>query len=433
MKSATALVLIACVGLVGCATLDAGPPDTAYQATLGEVAVVATEQSPTLGFHGFAHGKGEGALTGAGGTFAACLSGAGGGGGCSGAACGAALLVILGICGVAGLVGGIAGAAEAPDASVAAMSEARLAQAVEIRTVQAALRDQVAGAALLRGARLRNVPPALAQEAAATGDYRSFAAFGVDSVVETSLVEAGTRGSGINAPVGVHLRARVRVLATADNGERLVADYLYQGRHRTLTEWAAADGRPLKTELEAGYRALGEHIYDQVFELLPLPDRQAHSAGGALSTAFGLAPISPPTRGQLSGESVLGDLFEWTAVDTLRPTLRWQAFPRTGDVALAPAEMARVREVSYDLVIAQEMHQAPERIVYRRQGLPAPEHRLETALQPGTRYFWTVRSRFQLDGRSRLTEWGSTRALGGDSVVAPSAFAYRFRTTKSAY
>lgn len=431
MKSATALVLIACVGLVGCATLDAGPPDTAYQATLGEVAVVATEQSPTLGFHGFAHGKGEGALTGAGGTFAACLSG--GGGGCSGSACGAALLLMLGICGVAGLVGGIAGAAEAPDASVAAASEARLAQAVEIRTVQAALRDQVFAAAQLRGAHLRNVPPALAQEAAATGDYRSLAEFGVDSVVETGLVEAGTRGSGINAPVGVHLRARVRVLATADNGERLVADYLYQGRHRRLAEWAADDGRPLKTELEAGYRALGEHIYEQVFELLPLPDRRAHSAGGALSTAFGLAPISPPTRGQLSGESVLGDLFEWTAVDTLRPTLQWQAFPRAGDVAVAPAEMARVREVGYDLVIAQEMNQAPERIVYRRQALPAPEHRLETALQPGTRYFWTIRSRFRLDGRTRLTEWGSTRALGGDSVVAPSAFAYRFRTTKSAY
>lgn len=248
MKSATALVLIACVGVVGCATLDAGPPDTAYQATLGEVAIVATEQSPTLGFHGFAHGKGEGALTGAGGTFAACLSG--GGGGCSGAGCGAALLLILGICGVAGLVGGIAGAAEAPDASAATASEARLAQAVEIRTVQAALRDQVFAAAQLRGAHLRNVPPALAQEAAANGDYRSFAAFGVDSVVETGLVEAGTRGSGINAPVGVHLRARVRVLATADNGERLVADYLYQGRHRRLAEWAADDGRPLKRELD---------------------------------------------------------------------------------------------------------------------------------------------------------------------------------------
>jgi hypothetical protein len=431
MTSASGVVLLACVGLVGCATLDGGPPDTTYQATLGEVAVVATEQLPTLGFGGFAHGKGEGALTGAGGTFAACLSG--GGGGCSGAACGAALLLILGICGVAGLVGGIAGAAEAPDASLAAASEARLAQAMEIRTVQAALRDQVAAAALQRGARLRNVPPALAQEAAATRDYRSFAAFGVDSVVETSLIEAGTRGTGINAPVGVHLRARVRVLATGDNGERLVADYLYQGRHRTLAEWAADDGRPLKTELEAGYRALGEHIYDQVFELLPLPDRRAHSAGGALSTAFGLAPISPPTRGQLSGESVLGDILEWTAVDSLRPTLQWQAFPRASDVAVAPAEMARVREVSYDLVIAQEMHRAPERIVYRRQGLPAPEHRLETALEPGTRYFWTIRSRFQLDGRSRLTEWGSTHTLGGDSVVAPSAFAYRFRTPKTAF
>jgi hypothetical protein len=50
---------------------------------------------------------------------------------------------------------------------------------------------------------------------------------------------------------------------------------------------------------------------------------------------------------------------------------------------------------------------APAGIVYRRDGLASPTHTLETALSPGTRYFWTVRARFELDGRERVTEWGT--------------------------
>jgi hypothetical protein len=150
-----------------------------------------------------------------------------------------------------------------------------------------------------------------------------------------------------------------------------------------------------------------------------------------LSTAFGLAPISPPTRGQLSGDAVIGRVFEWTAADSLAPTLRWQSFPRDSDRAIAPEDMSRVRNVTYDLVIAREENMAPGEVVYARSGLPAAGHVLETALKPGKRYFWTIRAHFDLDGRPRVTEWGSTRFIVREPAPAPTRSSYRFRTPAS--
>jgi hypothetical protein len=67
--------------------------------------------------------------------------------------------------------------------------------------------------------------------------------------------------------------------------------------------------------------------------------------------------------------------------------------------------------------------------VYRRDGLLRPEHVLEEALAPNARYFWTVRARFELDGATRVTGWGSTHDVARDSMSSPSRFSYRFRTT----
>jgi hypothetical protein len=115
-------------------------------------------------------------------------------------------------------------------------------------------------------------------------------------------------------------------------------------------------------------------------------------------------------------------------VSGLQPTLRWQRFPRESDLQAAPAEMARVKNVSYDLVIAREHELAPAEIVYRRNGLSTPAHHLETPLAPHTGYFWTVRARFELDGRERVTEWGTTHYLARDWLTSPSRFSYCFKT-----
>jgi hypothetical protein len=245
--------------------------------------------------------------------------------------------------------------------------------------------------------------------------------------VEIALTRAGTRGAGINAPVQLYMETRVRVVRAADNSELFSADYEYRGRRQKLAEWSANRGEALLQELQNGYIALGSHIHDSIFLLFPFPDRKPHAAG-TLAHAFGLAPLNPVTRGQLTGDALIGRYFEWKVVDSLRPTLEWEAFPRASDLADAPDLAGRIRDVRYDLVIAREQNLAPAGIVYRRNGLVATTHTVQDGLQPDTRYFWSVRARFELDGRERVTEWGTVDYRAQGRITTPSSDSYRFRT-----
>jgi hypothetical protein len=276
-----ALVLAAALWLGGCASVDVKLPDTAYQASLGTLAVIAPEQLPAFKFEGFARGKGQGAATGAGGTFGACMSGMGGGG-CSGDFCGVALLLMLGICGVAGIVGGVAGAAEAPSLSTVESTEAVLARTVELGSIQSALRAEVESVALTRGAVIRSMDPDSAHALVMSRDYRPLAGQGVDTVLEATLTEAGTRGRGVNEPLEAYLQVRPRLVRASDNVEIRAEDYVYVGRRLKLADWAADGGKPMVEEFRKGYQALAGHLYDSLFELYPYPDRQVHSGGWRL-------------------------------------------------------------------------------------------------------------------------------------------------------
>lgn len=406
MRWRTLLALFAALH-AGCATLEPQLPRAPDRGSLGRIAVVAGGEAPEIKFKGFARGKGEGAAAGAGVTLATCVASMRPGA-CSGPFCGAVVVLWLGICGVASAVGGVAGAVAAPSAREARGAESAMRSALDAKTIQESLRQQIEGAALAQGA-----APALPAEA--------------DSLLEATLVHAGTAGAGINAPIQLQMVVRVRILSAADRSERYVAQVRYLGERRKLEEWAANDAAHLLAGLHHGYAVLAAHIADGVFLLYPFPDQQAGTAG-ILAAAFGLAPLEPKTRGTLTGDRLIGERFEWTQVDSLQPTLSWQAFPRAADRAAAPEDMARVQAVRYDLVIARERNLAPAEIVYRRMGLPGPAHRVEAPLPANAHFFWTVRARFTLDGAPHVTGWGSTHFAARDGVTSPSQFSFRFRT-----
>jgi len=126
-------------------------------------------------------------------------------------------------------------------------------------------------------------------------------------------------------------------------------------------------------------------------------------------------------------------------VDSLRPTLRWESFPRPQDHELdREGLLERIRNVTYDLKIWQADEEYPVeypwQLVYLRRGVPEPSHKIESPLKPSTKYFWTVRARFELDGQPRVTEWGVTgvRVLLFPAVaslpVVPNPLHYRFQT-----
>ena len=151
-----------------------------------------------------------------------------------------------------------------------------------------------------------------------------------------------------------------------------------------MSQRAANEGAALVGAFDRGYASLATHVVDNVFLLYPFPSQEVAWAG-TLAPAFGLAPIEPILRGSLTGDRLIGDAFEWTQAGALQPLMRWQAFPRPADLSAAPSDMARVRNVTYELVIARERNLAAGEVVYRRDGLAQPQHRLESPLAANTR------------------------------------------------
>lgn len=409
----------------GCATVPA--PDTRHQSSLGRVAVVAAARDPVIQLKGFPQSKGAGVAAGAGGTFLSCMSGLGSGG-CSGAYCGAAIVLFIGACGVAGIVGGVAGGMVAPHAAEVAGARHTIDAALDTSTIQESLSGQVISNALANRVSLAAISPDNARAASHSHDYRSLATE-ADTIIEVALTDVHLDGASLDSPLQLTMQTHVRLVQAADNAEKFAADYTYEGESHPFAEWSKNKAERLIHGLQDGYATLGMHIYDSAFLLYPLPDRKPRTPC-TLCVYFGLAAIDPITRGEPSNETAFDFITgpNWSPVKSVRPTLRWDRFPRDGDLTAAPDEMARVKNVRYDLIIARERYLKPAEVVYRRDGLSEAQYTLDVPLLRHSRYFWTVRARFELDGRLRVTEWGSTQYQAFRRQTALSSWSYRFKT-----
>ena len=130
-------------------------------------------------------------------------------------------------------------------------------------------------------------------------------------------------------------------------------------------------------------------------------------AGCAQFPVSGLRPQYPKARFRFGGP---GGEVAYVKVDSLQPTLLWEPFPRPQDhEADKEGVLKRIRNVAYDLKILRALDNYPIELIYARQGLPEPSHSIEEPLEPSTKYFWTIRARFELDGHSRVIAWGRGR------------------------
>lgn len=130
---------------------------------------------------------------------------------------------------------------------------------------------------------------------------------------------------------------------------------------------------------------------------------------------IGLRPIYPPAVYPSYGDALLASDGEigllFVKINSLQPTMKWQTFPTDADrKADQHGKLSHIGPVSYDLRIWRVNESgSPAEIVYEREGLPASSHQLTTRLRPATRYCWTVRARFDLDGQPRVTLWGFSK------------------------
>jgi hypothetical protein len=149
----------------------------------------------------------------------------------------------------------------------------------------------------------------------------------------------------------------------------------------------------------------------------------------------GLRPEYPEPRRSFLDDTKVKIVF--VEVNSLQPTLQWESFPRQQDSDTYSKDiLSRINNVTYDLKIWRADNDYPIEVIYTRQGLPKPLHKIKNPLLKCTNYFWTVRARFEFNGYDRVTEWGiiipTTHIEVPDMARRmsriPNPFYYRFQT-----
>lgn len=112
----------------------------------------------------------------------------------------------------------------------------------------------------------------------------------------------------------------------------------------------------------------------------------------------------------------------FVTVDSLQPTLKWEPFPQKKEPGSEFKSNGQVRDVIYQLRMASEGW------FYAKDDLKEPWHKIEVPLKASTRYLWTVRACFKLDGEPRCTIWGSVSDFEYWSYHHPNGSSYRFKT-----
>ena len=231
---------------------------------------------------------------------------------------------------------------------------------------------------------------------------------------DTQPCPGGTR----NPALALAVQVRARLLRSADGGELFARELRYHSPRRELARWTADGARLLDEELERASTDLAGRVVDAFFLLgaIELAMPASFPSLPQVDPHYGLCwlePLSPAARPLGLGDFVQapfmragkdlckGSALRFGAVDSLNPSLAWEAFPRALDRDIA----ARVSDVAYDLRVWEEEDCARRMLVYERTRLPAPEHRLQQALAADKRYFWSVRARFRIDGQPAATPW----------------------------
>ncbi|HZP93388.1 MAG TPA: hypothetical protein VFB20_10970 [Burkholderiales bacterium] len=437
------LTAVLLVIVSGCATM--APPAPALETKekaiekRGTVAIVPAQYLPQSNFRAFAGSKPAGvtksaAIAAAETASAIDLAAATG--------TGAAALSFLAPYALAtgAIFGAVAGSAVPLPAETAQEIETGIGRSLAKLDAQRALADRL-GAIVKKETwvPLRAVDakgPAAANE---SPTYAALVSAGVDTVIETAVREigfhrcdplwlGGVEPDGARCPpdhrrkptVSLIMLAQARLVRVADGTALLVRQFRYASPHRGFAQWAANDGRLLVEEFERAYRELAERVNDELLLVTPIDLPNFNSSWPPSQSLYGmcwLAPVYPKAERTAPSEALtasisgsedmcLVDPLRFGTVDSLRPTLRWSAFPRDLDrEKLDPGLLNKIRDVTYDLKIWEAEGCERGRLVYERTGLPAPEHRLETALEPGQRYFWSFRARFTVDGRPMAMRW----------------------------
>lgn len=245
-------------------------------------------------------------------------------------------------------------------------------------------------------------------------------------VLEVSVLDVGF----VRRPTRTGKEGYALVLTTQarllDTRSQAVLDQIRHARRseaHTAEKWLQDDAASFERAVDAAIQGNARDIVLEFFRLYYPPTPPEPDVGfGRLVPLHVLRPEYPePRRGGVDLREIVSRRyvkgwggFDVVPVDDLRPTLRWEAFPRLIDRPGKAGEGRHFANVSYELSVFRAIftkdfpsgqHFVAGPLVYARKGLTQPWHRFEEPLEPCVRYAWTVRARFELDGQMRVTEW----------------------------
>jgi len=404
--------------VTACAVLPKSPAETSRE-DWGSVVIAPARFTPANNFEVFAVGKTKGVATGA-----AIGAGLGAAGTAAFAVSGGPLAVFIApylavaliptLATGGGVLGGTASVTEEEAKSVDALIQKNLKE-LNIQTTLAelvaeTLRNDTSQVLAIN----ENVGPAVPDT---KGDYSELAKAGSGPVLEIATTEIGFEG-GVNN-LNFFLVVRVRMVRPSDGKQFYDREFSYEGDPYDGKILAADNAALLEVELRCAYTSLAESIVEQVFLLtaLPLetsyrdPDQKTQNILPPMpgDMACGLAWRLPPRE---FSPTVFSDLERrnWNRFPVIAnrtPTLEWEPFPRVIDQQIRYASLLNtVSNIRYDLRIWKVVSYSPPKQVYERRGLTVPTHTLDQPLESKSRYFWSVRARFDVNGKTRATRWG---------------------------
>ncbi len=228
-----------------------------------------------------------------------------------------------------------------------------------------------------------------------------------DILLNVGVRELGFKGGeGRDPAVSFFMDANVRVVRASDGQVLFFGPSQYSSRPISFSSWAGNDAANLRREFETAFENIATQVVENLFLVY---DFHVDSIWSTDMYCM-MKPIYPPLKplGFFSRERMPA------TVSSRRPTFQWESFPRDKDkTSDVQGVLSGLTDVTYDLRIWKVSTKNPGDLIYERRGLrggsAVTEHAIEAPLAPATEYFWSVRARFMLNGKPRMTRWSCSR------------------------
>ncbi|UCE53615.1 MAG: hypothetical protein JSV31_30990 [Desulfobacterales bacterium] len=433
--------------LSGCATNAPQIPDyfasqsVGLNAVMQKVALVKVLAPPEIESVDLGYTRGQGAAAGA--AFGA-LSGYyawASGGTCEGYVCGAVVLLLPVFVSIGALIGGIEGSETGYSSDTLKEAEANARAMLQTPYLQTQLINHARNYATdntdIQFIRMPEADPEIISE---KPNYAALSAEGVNNVLELELTHLSFDWSVLSHTPSLKMGARARMISVDTGAVLSDGRYEFISESRQLKEWAENGATKLTEAIERGIKTLAEDIVDENFLLfypiLPVREdlNQTTTSSGQNQKSqsepvphYVLKPVYPALEYCFFCESLfsnrphraIGNL-EFVEVNSTQPVLRWERFPRAHDLINADGQHHQISNVRYDIKIFEtglpykmKLVLVPTQPVYTERNILEPYHMIKETLYPCTDYFWSVRARFKLFGRKRVTEWAGAFNVAG--------------------